>query len=134
MEPVGVDVNRDKEDPSKEMARTEMEAWSKPKKGSVFPKKRRLVKTMMLDYLISAFKCSSGTTPSSSGQKKYKSEKRSGVCGSESRVRKDYTQGGYKDEDGSEFRRDRDQDRSMVQTQGRQCFSEEEEVSKENDV
>ena len=65
-----MDVNRDKEDSSEEMARTKIETWSKPKNGSVFPKKRRLVKTMMLNYLISASKSSSGTTPSSNGQQK----------------------------------------------------------------
>ncbi|KAF9682675.1 hypothetical protein SADUNF_Sadunf05G0133400 [Salix dunnii] len=73
MEPVGVDVNRDREDSSEdsseEMARTEIETWSKPKNGSVFPKKKTLVKTMMLGYLISASKSSSGTNPSSNGQK-----------------------------------------------------------------
>ncbi|KAF9682678.1 hypothetical protein SADUNF_Sadunf05G0133700 [Salix dunnii] len=86
---------------------TKTEAWFKPKEGSVFPKKKRTEKPSV------KFHSSKNTS-----HFRY-------------RVRKDYTQGGYKDEDGSEFRRDRDQDRSMVQTQGRQCFSEEEEVSKE---
>ena len=70
MESVGVEVNKDKEDPGKEMARAEIETCWKPKNGSVFPKKRRLVQTMMRDSLISAFKPSSGTTPSSNGERK----------------------------------------------------------------
>jgi len=52
----------------------------------------------------------------------------------ESRVRKDSTEGGSTDGDEAEFRRDRNQDRSMVQTQERECFSQGEEVSKEKDV
>jgi len=72
MEPVGVEVNRDKEDPSEEIARAEIETWFKPKNGSVFPKEKRLVKTMMLDCFISAFSSPSGTPPSSNAQENNK--------------------------------------------------------------
>uniref|UniRef100_A0A6N2M4Z2 Uncharacterized protein n=1 Tax=Salix viminalis TaxID=40686 RepID=A0A6N2M4Z2_SALVM len=70
MEPVGVKVNKDKEHAGEEIARAEIETCRKLKNGSVFPKKKRLVQTMMLDSLISAFKPSSGTTPSSNGERK----------------------------------------------------------------
>ncbi|KAJ6681590.1 hypothetical protein OIU74_019965 [Salix koriyanagi] len=70
MEPVGVKVNKDKDHSGEEMARAEIETCRKLKNGSVFPKKKRLVQTMMLDSLISAFKPSSGTTPSSNGERK----------------------------------------------------------------
>ncbi|KAJ6399011.1 hypothetical protein OIU77_019711 [Salix suchowensis] len=70
MEPVGVKVNKDKEHAGEEMARAEIETCRKLKNGSVFPKKKRLVQTMMLDSLISAFKPSSGTTHFSNGERK----------------------------------------------------------------
>ncbi|KAG5245976.1 hypothetical protein IMY05_005G0139800 [Salix suchowensis] len=63
MEPVGVEVNKDKEHPGEKMARAEIETCWKPKNGSVFPRKRRLVQTMMRDSLISAFKPSMEPLP-----------------------------------------------------------------------
>ncbi|KAJ6930700.1 hypothetical protein NC652_014280 [Populus alba x Populus x berolinensis] len=86
MEPVGVEVNRDKEDPSEEMVRTKIGTWFKPKNGSVFPKERMLVKTMMLKYFISAFSSPSGTPPSSNAQENNKASSCSKNMGKPSKV------------------------------------------------
>ncbi|CAK7346893.1 unnamed protein product [Dovyalis caffra] len=68
MEPVGAEVDRGERDQSEEMVRAETEIWSKPKNGSVFPKKKRLVKSMMLYSFTSAFSSPNGTSPSCNAQ------------------------------------------------------------------
>ncbi|KAF3436013.1 hypothetical protein FNV43_RR23105 [Rhamnella rubrinervis] len=46
---------------------TPTEPWFKPKAGSVFPVKKRLVKTMMFDYIVKSFRGFHFSPPSSAG-------------------------------------------------------------------
>ncbi|KAL9359108.1 hypothetical protein Peur_047231 [Populus x canadensis] len=63
-----------------EAVEAKTEPWFKQKKGSVFPKKKRLVKSMMLGYIGRSVASLSSACPAFSSALSYDPSKKDGCC------------------------------------------------------